>query len=275
MKLQLGGRTAYAYTGGKAFDPALHCVVFIHGALNDHSVWALQSRYLAHHGWSVLAVDLPGHGASEGPALESVDAMRDWVVALLAAAGPSRCALVGHSMGSLVAMEVAAALGERATQLAMLATAYPMKVSEALLKTAHADVDAAIAMVVALSISTLAAKPSSPGPGGWLHGGSRALMRQTQSRHADAGGGNLFVIDFKACDRYGGGQHAARRVRCPVRFVLGTKDQMTPPKAAAELASALNAEIVSLPVGHAMMSEAPDAVLEALVGFISADRQPV
>ena len=63
-----GPRHAYVYTGGKAFDPALPCVVFIHGALNDHSVWTLLARHFAHHGRSVLAVDLPGHGRGAGPA---------------------------------------------------------------------------------------------------------------------------------------------------------------------------------------------------------------
>ncbi len=273
MKLDLHGRAAFAYTGGKGFDAALPTVVFVHGALNDHSVWALQTRWLAHHGFSVLAVDLPGHGASEGPALESIDAMRDWLLALLQAAGVQRAALVGHSMGSLVALEVAAALGANATQLAMIATAYPMKVSEALLKTAQDDPPRAIDMVVAFSHSTWAAKPASPGPGSWLHGGSRALMRQTQARYAARhGGANLFAIDFRACDRYGGGQHAARRVRCPVRFVLGTKDAMTVPKAAADLASALNADVVGVPAGHALMGEQPDAVLNALKAFVVPNR---
>ena len=162
-------------------------------------------------------------------------------------------------------MEAAAALGERASCLVMIATAYPMKVSEALLKTAATMPERAIDMVNTFSISTLAAKPSSPGPGTWLHGGTRALMRQTQARYAQPSrGGNLFVIDFRACDRYGGGQHAARRVRCPVRFVLGAKDLMTVPKTAADLARALKADIVTLPAGHSMMAEAPDAVLDAL-----------
>jgi pimeloyl-ACP methyl ester carboxylesterase len=270
MNLQVHGRAAYAYTGGKPFDPALTAVVFVHGALGDHSVWSLQSRWFAHHGFGVLAVDLPGHGRSDGPALESVDALRDWLVALLAAAGAERCAFVGHSMGSLVAMEAAAALGERATQLAMIGTAYPMKVSDALIRTAQTDADAAIGMVNTFSISTWAAKPSAPGPGAWLHGGNRALMQPMQQRYAAAGHGNLFVTDFRACDRYGGGLHAARRVRCPVRFVLGAKDSMTFPKAAGDLAHELKADIVTLPAGHSLMAEQPDGVLNALTDFITA-----
>ena len=108
MEVQVDGRKVYCYTGGKAFDASLPAVVFIHGAEHDHSVWVLQSRYLAHHGRGVLAVDLPGHGRSAGPALASVEAIADWIPALLDASGAQRAALIGHSMGSLAALDCAA-----------------------------------------------------------------------------------------------------------------------------------------------------------------------
>ena len=122
MRLTVHGQEAYAYTGGKPFNPALPCVVFIHGAVNDHSVWTLLARWFAHHGRSVLAVDLPGHKRSAGPALKTVEAMADWLLALLDAAGVQRAALAGHSMGSLVVLEAAAKAPDRVTHLAMLGT---------------------------------------------------------------------------------------------------------------------------------------------------------
>lgn len=268
MRLTVQGRPAYAYTGGKAFDAARPCVVMIHGALNDHSVWVLQSRALAHHGHAVLAVDLPGHGRSAGPALPDVEACAEWIVALLEAAGVQRAALVGHSMGSLIALEAAARLGARATQLALIGTAFPMQVSPALLETAQRAPRQAIDMVTSFSISSLASKPSSPGPGWWLHGSTRALMRRLQADYERAGHGNLFHHDFAVCDRYAGGLDAARRVRCPVQMILGQKDAMTLPKSAAALREALQPRVVTLPVGHALMSEAPDAVLKALQDFL-------
>ncbi len=133
MKFDVAGREAYAYTGGRPFDPARPVVVFVHGAQHDHSVWILQSRYLAHHGYSVLAVDLPGHGRSAGPVLASVDAMGEWILALLAAAGADRASVVGHSMGSLIALEAAGRAPERIERVALIAAAFPMKVSDALL----------------------------------------------------------------------------------------------------------------------------------------------
>ncbi len=99
MELTVNNQRAYAYTGGKPFDKALPTAVFIHGAQNDHSVWILQTRYFAHHGFSVLAVDLPGHGRSSGDALTSVEAMADWLNQVLDAANVKQAILIGHSMG--------------------------------------------------------------------------------------------------------------------------------------------------------------------------------
>ena len=256
-----GATPAYAYTGGKPFDPTLPSVVFVHGALNDHSVWTLLARWFAHHGHGVLAVDLPGHGRSGGAPLASVEALADWLLALLDAAGARQAAFVGHSMGSLIALEAAARAPARVARLALIATAYPMKVSEALLDTAREAPLRAIDMVNTFSHSGIAAKPSYPGPGSWLHGGSRALMRRVQAGQA---GLNLFHHDFGVCDRYAGGLEAAARVQCPASLILGARDQMTSPRQAAGLARALKATIHSVGAGHALMAEAPDAVLAAL-----------
>lgn len=261
MKLIVQGREAYAYTGGKPFDAALPTVVFVHGALHDHSCWTLLARWCAHHGFGVLAVDLPAHGRSAGPALPDVEAMAAWTLALLDAAGVARAALVGHSMGSLVALEAAGRATERVTQLVMMGTAYPMKVSDALLATALEAPRRAIDLVTSWSYSTTAPKPSFPGPGMWLHGSSRTLMRRMQDGAPDL---NLFHHEFSVCDRYRGGEAAAQRVTCPVHFVLGRLDQMTLPKGARNLAQALKARVHVVEAGHNLMSEAPDATLAAL-----------
>jgi pimeloyl-ACP methyl ester carboxylesterase len=261
MKLAVQGREVYAYTGGKPFDAALPCVVFIHGAMNDHSVWTLLARWCAHHGHSVLAVDLPGHMRSAGPALATVEAMADWVLALMDAAAVQRAVLVGHSMGSLVALATAAQAPERAAALAMVGTCVPMPVPQALLDLSRGDPQAAIAHVVAFSFSTLAAKPSYPGPGVWLRGASRALMRQVLAAQGDAG---LFHTDFTACSRYSAGLQAASSVTAPAHLLLGDFDQMTQPQGARAVADALHAQVHRLPAGHHLMAECPDAVLHSL-----------
>ena len=261
MDLTVNGNKAYAYTGGKPFDAALPCVVFIHGALHDHSVWTLLARWFAHHGHGVLAVDQPGHARSAGLPLASVEALADWTLQLLDAAGVQQAALVGHSMGSLIALEAAARAPQRVRQLVMVGTAYPMKVSDTLLATARDAPLKAIDMVNVFSHSTIAAKPSHPGPGAWLHGSNRALMRRVQAGQSAV---NLFHHDFSVCDAYAGGLQAAAQVQCPATFILGERDQMTQPKHSAELARALKARVHMIAAGHALMTEAPDAVLGAL-----------
>jgi pimeloyl-ACP methyl ester carboxylesterase len=131
--------TTYCYTGGKAFDAAKPTVVFIHGVLNDHSVWILQSRYLANHGWNVLAVDLPGHCRSAGEAPSSVEEGADFIAALLDAAGVPKAALVGHSWGSLIALEAAARLKDASATWCWWARPSPMKVSPALIEASLND----------------------------------------------------------------------------------------------------------------------------------------
>jgi pimeloyl-ACP methyl ester carboxylesterase len=261
---------AYCYTGGRPFDPALPTVVFIHGAQNDHSVWALQSRYFAHHGYSVLAVDLPGHGRSAGPALGTVEEMAVWLLSVLDSAGTGPALLVGHSMGSLIALEAAYQSPQRIYGLALLGSTYPMRVSDALLETSKNDEAAAIDMVNIWSHSTLAQKPSSPGPGFWTMGMSQRLMQRMSARNPE----HLFHTDFTACNAYANGEVAAASVACPTLLVQGARDVMTPPKTARQLAASIShAKVVTVDAGHQMMAEQPDAVLDALFTFAARSKE--
>lgn len=270
MYLQVNGASTYCYTGGKPFDAAKPTVVFLHGVINDHSVWILQSRYLAHHGWNVLAVDLPGHCKSEGEAPASVEDAAGFVAALLDAAGVQKAALVGHSWGSLIALESAARLKERVSHLVLVGTAYPMKVSPALIEASLNEPEKALTMVNVFSRSTLAAPPSALGPGTWVYGSSMALGRRVLRSNPQV---NVFHRGFVACDRYAGGEAAIAQISCPVLFVLGGLDQMTNPKAAQVLVQAARAagkavSIATLPVGHHQMTETPDATLFATRDFL-------
>ena len=264
---------AYVYTGGKDFDAAKPTVVFIHGVLNDHSVWILQSRYLAHHGFNVLAIDLPGHGRSGGEAPVSVEDAASFVADLLDAAGVKQAALVGHSWGSLIALQAAANLKERITHAVLVGTAFPMKVSPALIEASMHEPMKALHMVNVFSRATLAAPPSALGPGTWVYGASMALGRRVLASNAKV---NIFHRGFVACDSYAGGLEAMSALTCPVLFVLGANDQMTPPKAAKSLidqakASGKTYHVVNVPMGHHQMTESPEETLKAMKDFLSQD----
>ena len=266
MNLDVNCHPVYCYTGGKPFDAAKPTALFIHGVLHDHSVWILQTRYLAHHGWNVLAVDLPGHCRSAGEPPASVEAAADFVLALMDAAGLETAALVGHSFGSLIALEAASRAPRRISQLVLVGTAFPMRVSPALLEASVSAPMKALEMVNVFSRATLSPPPSALGPGTWVYGASMALGRRVLASNTKV---NVFYTGFKACDSYDNGLQAITQVTCPVLFVLGKADQMTPPKAAQGLIKgAKNAQVVYLPGGHQQMNETPEEMLAALTGFL-------
>ena len=272
MQLSVNNAKTYCYTGGKPFDAAKPTIVFIHGVLHDHSVWILQSRYLANHGYNVLAVDLPGHCRSAGEAPSSVEEAADFVAALLDAAGVQKAALVGHSWGSLIALEAASRLKERVTHLVLVGTAFPMKVSPILIETSQSEPMKALNMINVFSRSTLAAPPSVLGPGTWVFGTSVALGKRVLASNTKV---NVFHRGFVACDRYANGEQAISEIACPVLFVLGTQDQMTAPKAAQSLITKAKTcgkqvHVVNVPVGHHQMSEAPEETLMAIRDFLKA-----
>jgi pimeloyl-ACP methyl ester carboxylesterase len=262
MLFEANAKQTYVYTGGKAFDAKLPTVVFVHGAQHDHSVWILQSRYLAHHGYGVLTVDLPGHGRSAGPALASIEEIADWVGAVLDAAGVSKAAIVGHSMGSLIALECAARHPDRVEKIALLATAYPMKVSAELLDATKNNEPQAQDMVNIWSHLAYAQYPNNPGPGFWVIGENLRLMQRQKP--------GVMHVDFAACNAYAGGADAAASVRCPTLFLLARRDSMTPMRAAQDFAKSIKgAQVVVIDgSGHNVMGEKPDEVLDTLVAFL-------
>jgi pimeloyl-ACP methyl ester carboxylesterase len=262
MNLTVAGRDVYAYTGARAPLPEQRTLVFVHGAANDHSVWALQSRYFAHHGCNVLALDLPGHGRSQGPALGSVEAIAAWLVAVLDAAHVSSATLIGHSLGALASLACAAAAPSRVAKVALLGPAVPMPVSEALLEAARADDHVAFELISGWSHSAPRQLGGNPAPGMWMTGGAVRLMERTAP--------GVLYTDLAACNAYADGLAAARAVQCPALVIMGQRDLMAPPKGAQAMIEALrDVRTVTLRgAGHSLMAEQPDAVLDALRAFV-------
>lgn len=263
VELKVADTPIFAYTGARPFDQDKPCIVFVHGAGCDHTVWILQSRYFAHHGYRVLAVDLPGHGASGGEALTSVEAMADWIPALLDAAGVERAAMAGHSMGSLVVLETAARYPERVSALALVASAVPMAVADPLLRAAENNDASAFQMITQWGHSQGAQMGGNTVPGMWMTGGGYRLLERSRP--------GVLYRGLNACNEYTGGLESAARVRCPSLVLLGREDRMTPERVAARLVEALPGATreVLADCGHMMLSEQPDRVLDSLTLFFS------
>jgi pimeloyl-ACP methyl ester carboxylesterase len=262
MDFSVQGGRAFAYTAAHAPDPALRTIVFVHGAGLDHSWWGLQSRYFGYHGFNVLAVDLPAHGRSEGPPLATVEAMADWVSACLQELNIAKAILVGHSMGSLVALEFAGRYPEGAEKIALIGAAYPMKVSDGFLDAARRNDTAAYDMETIWGHAPQVPFSGNANPGMWMYGDTLARL----SRLAPG----VLHTDLAACSSYAAGMDSAAKVKCPALFIVGARDLMTPPKGAQAVAKAIagSRTVLIASSGHSLMAEAPDATLDALIAFL-------
>lgn len=261
MILRIDNKQIFAYTGAREFQPEQRTIIFVHGAGLDHTVWVLQSRYFAHHGFNVLAIDLPGHGDSAGPPIDAVTALADWLRRVPDALNIDQASVVGQSMGALVGLEFAARFPNRVSRLALLGCSAPMPVHEKLLTAAQTRPHVAFDMINLWGHRKALQRGGHPVPGVWMLGSALRVLEQAPT--------GVLYTDLKACNRYADGLNQAASICCPVMLIQGRQDVMTPPSAAAELIAALpHPQVVILDdCGHMMMSEQPDQVLDALIDF--------
>lgn len=263
MKFLVQQQPAYVYTGGKSFDASKPSLVFIHGAANDHSVWTLQARYFAHHGWNAMAVDLPGHGKSFGDTKKTVADYADWVINLLDNGAVPSAALVGHSMGSLIALDCAVRHRARVSQIALLGASAPMPVADALLDAAVNRPAEAIDMLNIWGHAPHLKWGRNPTPGTSSMMAYKRLLEQSHP--------GVIANDLSACNAFLPDAAYFANVKLPALVVAGTRDLMTPAKSASALAAQIDGcrFVVLEDAGHAMMQEAPGKTLDALKGFLA------
>ncbi len=263
MKVSLHQQQVFAYTAAKSIDPRRDTVVFVHGAAMDHSVWIHQSRYFAYHGYNVLALDLPGHGQSEGTAMDRIEDYATWLNAFLHQGHGQSYHLVGHSMGSLICLEAAGmADAPVLASISLVGFSFPMAVTPMLLDAARDHPAAAYSMMTQWSHASPIG--GEPNPGFWSVGNQFRLMENSPS-------GAIFR-DLTACNAYQGAPDALDQITCPMLFVSGLQDRMAPCKLAQKTADTqAGADIILLSeCGHNLMSESPDGVRHALARHIRA-----
>ena len=261
MRIEINGNEVFYGTGSGTPSDAANTLIFVHGAGFDHTIWVMPARYFARHGWRVVALDLPGHGRSQGQALTSIAQMADWLAQVIDAVSPNQQAsVVGHSMGSLVAMSLAARHANKVQKLALLGTSAPMPVADVLLNAALDNDQAAIDMTNTWSHSARGSLGSSQNPGvSNLHTGERLLQQA---------GAGVFHTDLAACNGFTADGLA--EVKQPTLVIIGDEDKMTPPRAGLAVADQLpHVQQRRLAgCGHSMLSEQPNQVLDELAAFL-------
>ncbi len=276
MQIQHDGRTVRYADGGNPGDPDDPGVVLIHGSGMNRTAWQLQTRFLAHHGYRVAAVDLPGHGGSDGPPLDSIEAMGDWVAEIVGVLGFGSAHLVGHSMGTYIALETAKRHPDAVCSLVLLGTAAAMPVHPELLDSAMNNISHAGGLMTSWGYSSRAHVGHHASPGFWMLGGSRALIEVSPD--------GALGTDMAACESYGGAVDAAASVTCPVSVILGSDDKMTPVRSAQKLLAAFDSPALNATapavnvtvldgVGHMIQFEDPDRVRACIAEALrAADR---
>ena len=258
MEINVKGNIAFAATGREEFKPGLPGIIFVHGAGLDHTVWTLFNRYFAKKQFNSIAIDLPGHGRSGGEPLPSIEANAAWLLDVIQALELEDTALVGHSMGALVALEAAHRAQAGISRLALLGAAAPMPVAEPLLNAARANDHSAVDMIMLYAHAWCSQLGGNPVAGiHIMHSNMRLLERGLE---------NVLFTDLNACNEYTNGIAAAQDISMPANLVLGKQDRMTPPASAAGLIEALGQAQVDIleDCGHMMLSEQPEAVHRVL-----------
>jgi pimeloyl-ACP methyl ester carboxylesterase len=261
MYITLNNENIYVATGGKPFGHSLPTVVFLPGSGLDHRTWALQTRWFAFHGFSVVAPDFPGHSLSAGEPLSSIEAMAGWLWQLLDQLEVQRCSLIGHSQGGLVALEAAAQHIQRVRSVSLIGTAAAIPVNEQLLELAISNQPAAVDAMLS-----------------WGFGQAYQFGRSNVPGQAPLGIGHQIMCDnplhtdLLACQNYTDGEQAAQQITAPAQLILAQRDRMTPAKAGRALAEQLP-NVLRLTelekVGHMLPIEAPEQCLAELKQFIT------
>lgn len=250
----------YVQTGDGATDG--HPVVLVHGAGLDHTSWRFQTRWLAARGYRLLAPDLPGHGDSPGPNCRSIEEYAGRVAGLIESSVGSAVSMVGHSMGALIALAVAAVRPELASALILVGSSAHMKVHHDLMTAAHEDLGLAARLIAGWSF------PASyggghPEPGTWEPGGVVRVIARS--------GEGVLAADLAACEAYDPGP-AGRRLTLPTLIVTGSDDRMTSARGAQGLADLIpgsRLEVIS-GAGHQPMSQTPRRFNAVLGDFLTS-----
>ena len=143
MIIEADNKKVFASDAGKIFEKDEHTRILLHGSGLSHIVWSLTEQYLSNKGYNILAIDLPGHGNSEGPSLSSIEDIAEWLKKVINRIGIQDLTILGHSQGCLEAIEYASRYPNKVKNLILVGGSYKIPVNKELIDLASAgDKDA-------------------------------------------------------------------------------------------------------------------------------------
>ncbi len=258
MQIKINNENINIRTGGYNIDNNNPYFLLLHGAGMDASVWQMQTRYLANRDINILAIDLPGHGLSEGNPLSTIQEMSNFIIELLDTLNIKTTTVAGHSMGSLIAIDLLKNNEKRINNLTLLGTASLMPVHPDLIEAATNNLSLAANLITDWSFGTKQHLGNHPLPGYWMIDSSIQLIKQSRK--------GALAKDLIACNEYKDALTVASNIDKEVIIISGKEDKMTPVKKARELNDNIkNSNLIVIEnVGHMMMIENPVKVTQIM-----------
>jgi pimeloyl-ACP methyl ester carboxylesterase len=233
----------------------------IHGSGLTHIVWSLHEQFLASKGYSVLALDLPAHGNSEGPAIKSIEETADWINKLMQSLKIKEISLVGHSQGCLIGLEFAHRFPKLIKSLTLVGGSYSLPVNQDLIDYADGGDMKSVELMM---------KWGYEGVKKFI-GGNPVQKIINSPRQVQEG----LAVDLRACNNYKNGSKASNTVSCPTLCVLGDKDKMVPLEKGKKMAAKIkNSELsVIKECGHMILFEKAFEMREIVKKFIEKNHK--
>ena len=212
MIIDIENKKVHASDAGQGIDNSKETIVFLHGSGLSHIMWSLVEQFFSSKNFNVLSIDLPGHGNSEGPCLDTIEKISDWLEKVFTKLDLGKLILVGHSQGCLEALEYSFRYKNRIKKIVFIGGSYRMPVNKDLIDLAsNGDPDAVKLMMK------------------WGYEGSKKFIggnpveRIIQSPRDIS---EILAVDLIACNNYANGSEAAKAISCPAMLVLGELDKM-------------------------------------------------
>ena len=266
MIFQIENKNIHASDAGQGIDSQKETIVFLHGSGLSHIVWSLTEQFFSNKNFNVLSVDLPGHGNSDGPCLDSIEKIADWLEKVFKKLNLKNLILIGHSQGCLVTIECTARYPDKIKTLSLMGGAGAIPMNPDLLALAENGDPKAVDLMMDWAHGPAGHFGGHPVPG-LYHINTGTMLAKTRTIQ------NTLGVDFRACDNYKNGFEAAKKIKIPTLSILATDDKMCPVKEGKKLADLIEGSKVDIidNCGHMMLLEEADRVLKVLKSFITTN----
>ena len=258
MIFQIDNKNIHASDAGQGVDPKKDTIIFLHGSGLSHIVWSLTEQFFSNKNFNVLSIDLPGHGQSDGPCLESIEKISDWLEEVFSFLNLNDLILVGHSQGCLEILEYSYKFKNRVKKSVFVGGSNKMPVHPDLINLAqNSDSDAVKLMM----------KWGYEGSKKFIGGNPVEKIIQSPRDISE-----ILAVDLVACNNYSNGSEAAKNIGFPTLLIFGEFDKMVNLDAGKKFSNLIDNSITHVikGCGHMIMIEKAFEMREKILEFLKS-----